>query len=91
MNETNSNHVELYQLNKLASLLDEFEKEMDAHISGKVKWEEDYPNILLQVAGKASLTMRAIILNSRVYFVTTLDPPAVMGWYLRQSIYPFAR
>ncbi len=31
-----------------------------------------------------------IILNSRVYFVTTLNPPAVMGWYLRQSINPFA-
>lgn len=65
MNETNRNHVELYQLKKLASLLDEFEREMDAHISGKVKWEEDYPNILLQVAGKASLTMRAIIVLCR--------------------------
>ena len=57
----NTNHIERYQLGKLSDLLDSFECLMDDTVTGKMKSNEDYPNILLQAAGKSSLTLRAMI------------------------------
>lgn len=54
-------HSERYRLDKLASLVDTFECLIDDKVAGKMKFYEDYPNILLQSAGKASLTLRAIL------------------------------
>ena len=54
-------HTERYQLNRLASQLDTFECLMDDKVTGKMKFYEDYSNILLQSAGKASLTLRAML------------------------------
>ena len=56
-----ADHIHRYQLCKLSKLLDDFECLMDDSVTGKMKSYEDYPNILLQAAGKSSLTLRAII------------------------------
>lgn len=57
----NTDHITKYQLGKLSSLLDTFEILLDDKVTGKMKSNEDYPNILLKAAGKASLALRAII------------------------------
>ena len=78
-----------YMIDEITHICRDMEKRASGS-DGERKAGEYMAGVLEKECGCRNVKTESFNLNSRVYFVTTPDPLAAMGWYSMQPTYPFA-